>query len=1240
MGVRNRFALYPLLLLILALALGWWISLPNVAEEQSRATAKEDSTPTVQNSPQAAFDQWAGLHSATSSDTVALAEGIRLAKGRMKFLQALARKNPIAARVRMLSLSQLAALPIPIRRECESPWSGRADFDLQWATTENENGKIECRHQHIVRTSEATMPAYGPHLLQATAPLNDTFMQGHRLGEILLLDPSPIRSLNAQDSAVASQWFPAGQDSQKDPSTGENSAAGIPAIIAGKIHHFTNQASLDGFSDVLTQAAQDARQNRQAKFELPNSTFADFGSSERPRQQASPYLSDDINVLFIRVDFSDFPGIGNSISKVDLEETLDTVANHINQYSYGKASLVHTVTPTLYRMPASGASYATAANGNEDIITAARDLAAANYNLANYNVVAVYFPDLSFVTNSNINYGGLASVGGGDHWINGTNSVGVILHEFGHNYGLFHANYWNPSSTLGGDRYDSPTLGSVEYGDIFDVMGDGNADDGYFSPFSTRRLGWLPENKIITPTGNGTWRISRFDSPAATSNAALALRVPMGGGVNYWVGHRKRFGAPYNLANGAYVVAEGLYQDHPNLIDMTPGSSGNANLDRQDCGLPVGSVRYDASAGVRFETMASGGTAPNEWIEVNVRFDSRIEIVNTAVEIDEVAGMARVTLRRSYATASGASVSYATSNGTATAGIDYHAIVGTVTWAPGDTTDKALAIPIRPDTLNEGVETLTLSLSNVVGAVINSGASSATISILDPGRRYAGFSPEFFTTTVNAIAPLADGRVIIGGFISNGIGGSSNIRHIARLNIDGSVDATFLTGSGFNQEVNDVVIQADGKILVAGDFTQYDGTACNRLIRLNANGTPDIAFITANGTGPNGSVNTIRLENSGKILVAGNFTNFSGQSVKCIVRLLPSGARDTVSPLSVDANLTVNSIRSVLPLADGKVMISGALNSAYIASVDGFRSGLARLESNGSRDASFEPGAGAHSTGSRYSLGQIHALALQPDGKMLASGNFERWNGIPASRLVRLNSNGSADPAFTGPPLSGSPEAILVQPSGRIVIGGSFDSKLSRLTSTGSIDTQWNPGGTPDRPIDAISQSDTSLFIGGNIFEYAGVASRPIVRIAGGGGDAYDTWKATRFSAAQLGDGQANPTADPDADGLNNLLEMAIGSSPNSAISNNFPTIFRTIPAGLASYLEIELTKSPEADGLWVSAQFSNDLSTWVPLSPIPVPNSTYSIVADSTSRLTLRDSSPISSQAKRFARFHIQRPR
>lgn len=1194
------------------------------------------------------FGQWVKMAAADQGgewkDAESLERGVALARQRMAMLKELARKRPAAARARLMGLAELAALPEAVRRECEQPWSGVADFDLRWETSLTDEGTISCQHRHVVSTRDFSAEAFGAHLMEATRPLAGVFLQGHRIGDVILLDSPAARRLGGDEEKIAGQWF--GESGVGvDPVSGVEVSEGIAAVVGGLIYPFESDETLAAFVATMEEAEDDARRMEQRAVRNPFPVLADSGEggSGGGLVEEAPTIDDDLDVLFIRVDFSDFAGEANSISKAGLETVLSNVANRVDQYSYGMASINHTVSTTLYRMPATGASYAVA--GNDDgIRDAARSLAAANYTLSNYDVVAVYFPRLTDVPGSQITYGGLAGVGYGDHWINGTTNVGVMLHEFGHNYGLFHANFWNPENDLGGARNDDPNFDSVEYGDIFDTMGGGSDDKGYFSPYATSRLGWLPASKVITPTANGTFRIYRFDSPAATSQATLALRVPMGAGVHYWVGHRKLHGAPSNLSNAAYVVAEGLYANRPNLIDMTPNSNGNAQSDRNDSGLAVGAVLNDTVAGVRFETVAAGGAAGSEWIDVNLQFDPRIEAVNTAVDVDEAAGVARVTLRRNFGSATAASVNYATANGTATAGADYYAVSGTVTWAAGDTSDKTLAIPIRPDAVVEGVDTLTFTISSPVGAVISPGKAVATVRILDPGRRFTQFAPGFFNTSVNAVVPLPDGKVVIGGDISAGIGGAAGIRHIARLNADGSVDANFLTGLGFNAPVEAVVRQADGKMVVAGQFTSYDGTACNRLVRLNENGTVDTAFVAANGTGPNAAVLALAIEEAGTILVAGQFTSFNGATVKQIVRLLGSGARDTVFPVNVDAVIdSINSIEAVVALAGGKILIGGSFwQGSYVPAVDGFRSGLARLNADGSRDAVFEVGAGAHANGSRNSLRMVNCLALQPDGKLLVGGQFTAWNGTAASRMVRLNTNGSVDGTFTAPAFDNTVSEIGLQASGRMVVGGWFSSpvsRLTRLTATGATDATWNPGGGIGGPVySAVTDSDGALYLGGNFFNYGGVSSFPVVKVAGGGGDAYDLWKVKQFTAAQLGSGQADPGADADGDGASNLLEMAVGTSPVSAGSvpaGNSPTV---MSSGGQVYLQLEFMKGPDAAGLWFGGQFGTDLSSWSPASPSAGSNGTFTVIEDSATRLLLRDNTPLSANERRFGRIHVRR--
>src|SRR5260370_11254189 len=109
-------------------------------------------------------------------------------------------------------------------------------------------------------------------------------------------------------------------------------------------------------------------------------------------------------------------------------------------------------------------------------------------------------------------------------------------------------------------------------------------------------------------------------------------------------------------------------------------------------------------------------------------------------------------------------------------------------------------------------------------------------------------------------------------------------------------------------------------------------------------------------------------------------------------------------------------------------------------------------------DASFNPGGGANGT--------VFAVAPQSDGKVLIGGDFTVVAGTPINRLARLNRDGSLDTSFaTGSGFDAAVRAILVQPDGRIVAGGSFNNfnctnqaSFARLDAQGQLDTGFLAG--------------------------------------------------------------------------------------------------------------------------------------------------------------------------------------
>jgi uncharacterized delta-60 repeat protein len=133
---------------------------------------------------------------------------------------------------------------------------------------------------------------------------------------------------------------------------------------------------------------------------------------------------------------------------------------------------------------------------------------------------------------------------------------------------------------------------------------------------------------------------------------------------------------------------------------------------------------------------------------------------------------------------------------------------------------------------------------------------------------------------VKAIALQSDGKIIAGGDFTNS---TYNNGRIIRLNSNGTIDNTFNVGTGFDASVQTIAIQPDGKIIVGGRFTSYGNVLCRRIVRLNSNGSLDNTFNI--GSGFNDLVNTLTLQSDGKIIVGGLFSSYNGNPCNYIARL-------------------------------------------------------------------------------------------------------------------------------------------------------------------------------------------------------------------------------------------------------------------------------------------------------------------------------------------------------------------
>lgn len=279
-------------------------------------------------------------------------------------------------------------------------------------------------------------------------------------------------------------------------------------------------------------------------------------------------------------------------------------------------------------------------------------------------------------------------------------------------------------------------------------------------------------------------------------------------------------------------------------------------------------------------------------------------------------------------------------------------------------------------------------------------------------------------THVYAVAPLPDGKVLVGQDLG-----------ITRLNADGSRDSSFqlFAVGGDYTWTTALAVQPDGKVLVGGytvtrttDPEGYAEYFYNYfLTRVNANGSHDNGFSDTNWGSSSWEyswINSIVVQSDGRILYGGTFG---------IVRLHANGSEDS----SFDRGGTYG-VGAVAVQSDGRVLIGGRFYK--VKGTD--RNAIARLNADGSLDSSFDPGTGVEAVSPVSPL--VESVVLQSDGKVLIGGSFSAYNGTSRSGIARLNADGSVDLRFNpGTGAFGGDSRVYpvaLQNDGNVLIGGDF----------------------------------------------------------------------------------------------------------------------------------------------------------------------------------------------------------
>ena len=343
---------------------------------------------------------------------------------------------------------------------------------------------------------------------------------------------------------------------------------------------------------------------------------------------------------------------------------------------------------------------------------------------------------------------------------------------------------------------------------------------------------------------------------------------------------------------------------------------------------------------------------------------------------------------------------------------------------------------------------------------------------------------------VTAVQP--DGKILVGG--SFAFANSTEQFALTRLNANGSNDATFNTGGlGPNGVVYEIKTLGDGKIIIGGGFSTYNGTAITGLARLNSNGTLDTSF-NVGGTGTVGTVQSVFIQADSKYLITGsNLSSYNGTAKFSVIRVNTDGTLDTTftSPFTTAQFVEQPGVQS-----DGKIVIGGQFT------IGGY-SNLARLNTNGSIDTTFNVG------GSGGPNGGVFAVYVLADNKILAGGEFTAYNGTPRQGGVRLTSSGALDTTFIPPAglnLS-QVEYVVVKPNGQYVVAGAFldinsSFPIALLNTDGSVDATFNPPQADNTGYHVSLQSDGKILLAGffnNVEVLGGLSHRNLVRLNANG---------------------------------------------------------------------------------------------------------------------------------------------
>ncbi len=661
--ISLRYALgAPLVVLALLMAIAYFDNRPQPVPLAERS---DPAIPPTQTSPGSAaplnpapadipetaiedFDRWLDGYAnvAPSNRSVLLPEGFALVEERRARLKQLITTDPEAALSAALPDNLRQSLPVALRVRLEEPIHTAGRYEVEAICFDPLYPGGQLNRFAVVDERRYEVHTYGQRL--GVTSKDTLSLHGIAIDDQMALSDDPLRLLS--ETERRDRKIPAGN---------------LAAEVRGRVYLVDNENTLAEIRNLIKEGELRPGHNVASGYasldngELEGVSYfgeEEEGASAAPAEE-SPRTEGAKTMLYIRCRLADDAVGYEPVSDANAASRQAVVESYWEANSFGKSTLSTTIT-TVLDLPGTYDYYR-----NQNPTSVMRNDAKAAAIAANPTWDESLFDFYTVVTRGGWPYSGVAAVGGRwSHLVPGGTQSGIAAHEFGHNLGFTHSNYWltdSPSpigqdSVPGGFQGDADDDERIEYGHRFDLMGSAGTTDAHngrshYAPSGKNLIDWLVEadGDIATVTTSGSTRLYRHDITQSdlatyTPNVVRGIKIDVdsndyvntGDPRRYWLGYRTQ---PTN-GNSETWLPHGLQVDwvrdgKPNQavqIDMSPYSQSNptSTANREDAVLIVGRTYTDEASDIHFTATAEGGTSPNQWLDVVVNLGT--QAANTA----------------------------------------------------------------------------------------------------------------------------------------------------------------------------------------------------------------------------------------------------------------------------------------------------------------------------------------------------------------------------------------------------------------------------------------------------------------------------------------------------------------------------------------------------------------------------------------------------------------------------------